>query len=266
MPSLRAALALLEAAYQQGIRRFDTAPSYSQGYSELILGRFQRRHREIRVTTKCGLDQPPRPLLPLRLAIVANRGVKALGRGRQRGVAHQAAAGSAELEAADQSQPTSGPTAEALAASLNASRQRLGGPAIDTLLLHELPPERLDARAIALLSDLQQQGAVGHLGYGGSLDPWLGGAPLPTWMTVLQTALPADLPRRRALEQLLLAHPGLWLQVYGLFSLHGGSASAFAWLSALAQRTGRVRILFATRRPERIAATIALLGDGLIPA
>ena len=50
---------LLEAAYDAGIRHFDTAPMYGEGESEDVLGEFLERHREdCTVTTKFGI--PPR--------------------------------------------------------------------------------------------------------------------------------------------------------------------------------------------------------------
>jgi len=56
VPPEREALALLEFAYELGIRYFDTAPSYGDGVSEIRLGRFLAgaRHEGITVATKFG--------------------------------------------------------------------------------------------------------------------------------------------------------------------------------------------------------------------
>jgi len=50
---------LLDEAYDSGIRHFDTAPRYGQGFNEELLGRFFACHKgEITVTTKYGLLPP----------------------------------------------------------------------------------------------------------------------------------------------------------------------------------------------------------------
>ena len=49
----RDSLALLEAAYDAGIRHFDVAPRYGYGEAESCLGEFLQRHRgQVTVTTK----------------------------------------------------------------------------------------------------------------------------------------------------------------------------------------------------------------------
>ena len=54
----RASLAILEAAYDAGIRHFDVAPMYGYGEAESCLGEFLQRHRnQVTVTTKYGI--PP---------------------------------------------------------------------------------------------------------------------------------------------------------------------------------------------------------------
>ena len=59
VPSEREAIALLESAFDVGIRYFDTAPSYGDGVSERRLGRFLKRmpagqRSQVTVATKFG--------------------------------------------------------------------------------------------------------------------------------------------------------------------------------------------------------------------
>ena len=50
-------LALLETAYDAGLRHFDVAPAYGYGQAEGCLGEFLTRHRgEVTVTTKYGVE------------------------------------------------------------------------------------------------------------------------------------------------------------------------------------------------------------------
>ncbi|WP_433964054.1 aldo/keto reductase [Tunturiibacter gelidiferens] len=59
----RASLAILESAYDAGIRHFDVAPMYGYGEAEGCLGEFLQRHRhQITVTTKYGI--PPQKNRP----------------------------------------------------------------------------------------------------------------------------------------------------------------------------------------------------------
>ncbi len=54
----RASLAILESAYDAGIRHFDVAPMYGYGEAEGCLGEFLQRHRDqVTITTKYGI--PP---------------------------------------------------------------------------------------------------------------------------------------------------------------------------------------------------------------
>ena len=71
-------LALLERAFDLGIRHFDTAPYYGYGEAEKVLGRFLKSRREaVTVTTKFGIQPPAvarlesRPAWPWAAASVA---------------------------------------------------------------------------------------------------------------------------------------------------------------------------------------------------
>jgi aryl-alcohol dehydrogenase-like predicted oxidoreductase len=53
-------LRLLEAAFDQGVRHFDTAPLYGMGLAEEVLSIFARgRRSDITITSKFGLLPPP---------------------------------------------------------------------------------------------------------------------------------------------------------------------------------------------------------------
>lgn len=56
--SARERLRLIEAAYDAGIRYFDTAPLYGAGAAEEALGRFLGMGREVTVATKVGIVPP----------------------------------------------------------------------------------------------------------------------------------------------------------------------------------------------------------------
>src|SRR5262249_24201562 len=59
LPSTKERLALLECAFDSGVRHFDTAPLYGYGEAERVLGEFLRaRRNQITVATKYGIKPP----------------------------------------------------------------------------------------------------------------------------------------------------------------------------------------------------------------
>lgn len=66
LPSKRDRLAILDCAYELGIRHFDVAPIYGLGLAEKELAEFRARHRDIAVATKFGI-------YPTRIGRVAGR-------------------------------------------------------------------------------------------------------------------------------------------------------------------------------------------------
>jgi choline dehydrogenase-like flavoprotein len=142
-------LRLLDAAYDAGIRYFDTARLYGQGECEALLSDLLRRHPDARVGTKFGLE-PPNQL---------QRAATALGR-RLPSLASTASllrgSGKVRFNAA---------TARA---SLERSLRALGREAVELFLLHE--PERTDLihdDLLRFLDDARTAGRIGNFGIGG---------------------------------------------------------------------------------------------------
>ena len=70
---------LLDTAFKEGIRLFDTAPLYGDGYSEVILGNFIKDKRaEVVITTKFGLGNNKIPVIPGFVALPLNSFRKSL--------------------------------------------------------------------------------------------------------------------------------------------------------------------------------------------
>src|SRR5580698_4297843 len=78
-------LAMLEAAFDAGVRHFDVAPMYGFGQAEGCLGEFLGRHRaEVTVTTKYGIPPAKNPGLMGLARSIARPLVKALPGLKQR--------------------------------------------------------------------------------------------------------------------------------------------------------------------------------------
>jgi len=151
-------LAVLEAAFDAGIRHFDTAPMYGYGESEGCLGEFLARHRaDVTVTTKYGI--PParnRSLLSVGRRI-AGPVVKRLPGLKQRlaSVANAAASGPEKLPF----------TSAQAKASLESSLAALRTDRIDLWLLHEVEANDLqDDTLLRLLEDEVSRGTIGTFG------------------------------------------------------------------------------------------------------
>jgi D-threo-aldose 1-dehydrogenase len=161
----RQSLALLESAYDAGIRHFDTAPSYGYGESETCVGEFLARHRaDCTVTTKFGIPRPKnQPAIRLARVMIGpvvqrSPGLKSrLQSLLQRGPG--AGAGAPAIR-----NPVF--TAEQARASIETSLRRLKTDRIDLLLLHEVKAIDLAADPVndALLQMLESLVAAGTIG------------------------------------------------------------------------------------------------------
>ena len=71
---LKDALKILSIAFDKGIKHYDTALLYGNGYSEKILGRFIKDKRDaVTITTKFGLGNLQQPNISISIALALNR-------------------------------------------------------------------------------------------------------------------------------------------------------------------------------------------------
>lgn len=149
--------ALLESAWDLGIRYFDTAPLYAHGTAETEIGRFAKGRRDqLTIVTKYGLL--PNPLYRLSLTFYYAR----------------KAAGKLPLVPALPPPPRDF-CAAGLRAQVNHSLRRLATDYIDVLLLHE--PELVEIREPLALADclrsLKQEGLIRNFGLSTRFDAFL---------------------------------------------------------------------------------------------
>lgn len=152
---------MLEAAYDAGIRHFDTAPMYGLGLAEAELGSFLKsRRQDVTVTTKFGIDatfltrklaplqKPARAFLARRPAI--NEGLKTAGRGPHSGMVGRLL------------YTTPGYHPHAAQKSLERSLRALGTDYIDVFLLHD-PFGGLVTNPSRLADYLDEQCKIGKI-------------------------------------------------------------------------------------------------------
>ena len=163
----RQSLALLETAYDAGIRHFDTAPMYGFGEAEKCLGEFLGRHRgEVTVTTKFGIPAPvSRPLVRVARAVIRPlvQTFPGLKKRLQRGVV---AAPPTSEPAVDRA-PNPIFTVEQARASLESSLRALRTERIDVWLLHDVDSNDLkDDSLLRFMEDSVARGKIGTFGVG----------------------------------------------------------------------------------------------------
>jgi aryl-alcohol dehydrogenase-like predicted oxidoreductase len=158
LSTARGRQAILQEAFDQGIRHFDVARMYGLGRSEGELGRFiHGRRSEVVVTTKFGIDVQPVSRAKASVHTLARVAIKWFPRLRR----------SAVKRAAGQHLPRNYDVAHARA-SLETSLRELGTDYLDLFLLHEPVIGCIRSEDIcAFLEDAKQKGLIRGFGIAG---------------------------------------------------------------------------------------------------
>ncbi len=258
----RASLRLLERAYDEGIRYFDTAPSYGLGEAEAVVGRFASGRRDsIVLATKFGL----KPILANKWTNVAKRMARPLLtltpalRRRARSTL------SAGLN------PVAHFNVEDARRSLENSLHLLKTDYIDILLMHEC--RIVDLRNESLLNMLHEAQAAGKIrAFGIGTDIATVQAAVrdaPEFTRVLQFASNAASPNLNCFDttdgRAYITHSpfgGVGRTLFGKLSgtaVSDRSRIAKALLrSAVRNNPGGV-VLFSAQSPEHIASNVGAI-------
>ncbi|HTF68648.1 MAG TPA: aldo/keto reductase [Edaphobacter sp.] len=275
----RASLAVLEAAYDNGIRHFDVAPMYGYGEAESCLGEFLARHSgDVTVTTKYGIA-PPKNRSFFRVARTIAGPII-----RQFPVAKKSLAAAAKASVQASAQPAQRKifTADRARTSLDSSLTALKTDHIDIWLLHEATAEDLtDTALLGFLQDCVAQGKIGAFGVGSdnSRIPALL-AQRPDYCSILQyewsvfdPVIPAGPPfrihhralsaRLHSLHEDLLAHPDQlrnWSQATDS-DLADTTVLSKLMLKAALLMNPQSLILFSSKQAKRIQANAFVSED-----
>ena len=275
----RESSAMLEAAYDAGIRHFDVAPMYGYGQAESCLGEFLGRHRrEVTVTTKYGIP-PARSQgwmgLAHGLARAAARPVVRALPGLKRGMKQVAGsvappAGKANFTAAEAGE------------SLERSLRELRTDRIDVWLLHEATVDDLrDDGLLRVLEDAVASGKVGSFGVGSErarVEALL--AARPEYCATVQFEWSVMDPPVGPMKSFRMHHRALTENIRGLQAkLAQGKARCAEWsrevgadladraalvalmLKAALEENPQSVILFSSKRAEHIRRNVEVAGD-----
>jgi aryl-alcohol dehydrogenase-like predicted oxidoreductase len=286
----RQSLALLESAYEAGIRHFDTAPMYGYGEAESCLGEFLARHRgEVTVTTKFGIPAAKRSAL-LQAARRVARPLMQRFPALKKHLRHTTSPAS---HGDKQAAPVANPifNAEDARASLEKSLVALRVDRIDLWLLHDVKAIDLavDSRhdpLLRFLEDAVREGKVGMFGAGTDREaipelvashPEYCGVLQYEW-SVLNPPAPRD-SRFRIHHRALSRHfhalaEGLktdpercrrWSEEAGE-DLSSSATLARLMLKAACVLNPASILLFSSKRPEHIRQNVAVLEDPALDA
>ncbi len=269
LPATRDRLALLECAFEAGIRHFDTAPYYGYGEAERVLGEFLANRRDqVTLTTKYGI-QPPNIVKARWVNLLARR-ILRLAPSLRKTLSRQAQAMSKK----------GGFTAAEARQSLEKSLTALKTDHVDLFLLHEPTFAYAASEEIhGFLAEEFQRGRMLAFGCGGDyrVIQSIATAKLPTskWLQFEDNVLSRRIegiqltgaqcitfgPFREVLAVLtrwLESVPGRYAEWERELSCNCRSAAA---LAALLQAGSHARnpdgiVLFSTKRTERIASAV----------
>lgn len=160
LPFAGDAIRLLETAYGTGIRLFDTAPLYGNGYSEAIVGKFLRgKRKDIVLTTKFGLNSNRKVSIPVALALPINY-LKKKAKSNNNFSTNR----SAILPSSNSLIPFKKIDKKEIENSFKKSIEVLRTDYIDNFLLHEAMPSFLTEEALHFLLCLKKEGKVLKIG------------------------------------------------------------------------------------------------------
>lgn len=272
--------AILEAAFEAGIRHFDVAPMYGYGQAEGVLGDFMSRHPgQVTVTTKYGIPSARRPGLigiARTLARPVVRAIPGLKRGLTSAAVRVTGAGA-----------KAGFTAAEARESMERSLRELKTGHIDIWLLHDATLADLhDPGLLSLMQYSVQTGKIGAFGVGsGRAEIEEIASVRPEYLPVVQfswSALDGPLPQAdrfrilhraltdtfRDLHQQLRADTARcsrWSTLTGADLADSRSLAALMLKAALLENSGGI-VLFSSKNPQHIRENVAVAGDSMLEA
>ena len=176
------ALAMLNYAEKLGFRFFDTAPLYSRGYSELLIGEAFNLKKDIKVITKVGNYSIPKIYVPASIALPLNSIKNNLKLWKYK-----------KSKNVSQIPENNFTFKDNFINQVKNSRKNLNYLNIEGILFHEINPFKLNNNQVEELNIYLNNQNINKLGYAGKFHKELTELNLPNWMKILQLEIPLEL-------------------------------------------------------------------------
>ena len=187
------ALAILNYAEKLGFRFFDTAPLYSRGYSEILIGEAFNLKKDINVMTKVGHYSVPKIYIPSSIALPLNSIKNKLRIWNYKKSKNFSLIPEKKFIVKDN-----------FINQVKQSRKSLNYLNIEGILFHEINPFKLNKNIVEELNIYLNNVNINKLGYAGKFHKELTELNLPKWMNILQLELPFELNETNEFEILKL--------------------------------------------------------------
>lgn len=257
----RAALATLKAAYDVGIRWFDTAPLYGQGYSEAILGQFIRTlssqdRAELKVVSKFGLGPAHKRMFSPTLALPLNRMMKFVKSRSTKPIKEKLESQLQEITPATKS--FRGISADQIKAQLHATLRRLGIEQLHGYLAHEALPHFIEPDGKEFLLEMRAKERLVSIGVGVDAANLLADSQGDySWIDIIQY----QGWDQRAAERLIRAFPNQQHVHHSLMKFRSTRrADSDAGLSNQINKFPQAILLFSSSNPRHIKANAREFG------
>lgn len=239
--SKKRAIKILKYANSLGIKEFDTAPLYSKGYSELILGEAFKDYKEVNVTTKIGNYDVPKTIIPSSIAITLNNFKKKLKLDNK----------NLSNQLSDLKQTTNYDLH--FKNQIKSSQKKLNCINIQGILLHEINPYKIDEEIIRNLEIFLKSQNIINLGYAGRMYPEFFEIKIPKWVKILQLMIPYE---NNIYEEKILyfleKYSNIEFRFFNIFSGINPNSYKINYAKKIIKDFPNTKIIFQTTSKERL--------------
>lgn len=239
--SKKRAIKILKHAESLGIKEFDTAPLYSKGYSELILGEAFKNNKEVNVTTKIGNYDASKTIIPASIAMPLNNFIKRF-KFKNKNLSNQ-------LSYLKQTTNYDFHFKK----QIKSSQKKLNCINIETILLHEINPYKIDKQIIKNLEIFLRSQNIRNLGYAGYIHPEIFEIAIPEWVKILQLMIPygSNMYEEKILY-LLEKYSNIEFRFFNIFSGINPNGYKINYAKKIIKDFPNTKIIFQTTSNERL--------------
>ncbi len=236
---------ILKLAKDFGITFFDTAPLYSKGYSELLLGRAFRNVNEIKIMNKIGKYSVPNTFLPPELALPLNFLKKKIWQKNIKNYSN-----TKEFTYLDSNYDYE----SLFKRQICNSKKKLREINIEGILFHEINPYTIDLELVKNIKLYLKLLNINKIGYAGMMPRQLLEKPLPEWIEIVQIEVPIDLNEidKTRFFSLVEKYSDKEFRFFNIFKNKKCIKERMIEAKKILKRFNNTKIIFQTTCPDRL--------------